>query len=100
MKEVTRIGIDLAKNIFHLVGMDGSGQVVWRKALARRKLREFLAQQKAAEVGMEACATAHYWGREVQRLGARGEIIHPRFVTPHPHSDTNHIKGAQTGARA
>ncbi len=78
MKEATRIGIDLAKNIFHLVGMDASGRVVWRKALGRRKLLEFLAQQKAAEVGMEACATAHYWGREIQKTRAAGEIDSPQ----------------------
>ncbi len=100
MKEVTRIGIDLAKNIFHLVGMDGSGQVVWRKALARRKLREFLAQQKAAEVGMEACATAHYWGREIQRLGHRVKLIHPRFVTPYRKSDKNDFNDAEAVAEA
>ena len=69
MKEATRIGIDLAKNIFHLVGMDASGRVVWRKALARRKLLEFLAQQRVAEVGMEACATAHYWGGRYKNSG-------------------------------
>ncbi len=62
MKEATTVSIDLAKNIFHLVGMDASGRVVWRKALERRKLLEFLAQQKAAEVGMEACATALHIG--------------------------------------
>ncbi len=65
--------------------MDASGRVVWRKALGRhRKLLEFLAQQKAAEVGMEACATAHYWGRGDTKTGAPGaKLIHPRFVTPY-----------------
>ena len=100
MKEATRIGIDLAKNIFHLVGMDGSGRVVWRKALARRKLLEFLAQQKVAEVGMEACATAHYWGREIQRLGHRVKLIHPRFVTPYRKSDKNDFNDAEAVAEA
>jgi len=100
MKEATRIGIDLAKNIFHLVGMDASGRVVWRKALGRRKLLEFLAQQKAAEVGMEACATAHYWGREIQRLGHRVKLIHPRFVTPYRKSDKNDFNDAEAVAEA
>ena len=100
MKEATRIGIDLAKSIFHLVGMDGSGRVVWRKALARRKLLEFLAQQKVAEVGMEACATAHYWGREIQRLGHRVKLIHPRFVTPYRKNDKNDFNDAEAVAEA
>jgi len=100
MKEATRIGIDLAKNIFHLVGMDAGGRVVWRKALARRKLLEFLAQQRVAEVGMEACATAHYWGREIQKLGHRVKLIHPRFVTPYRKSDKNDFNDAEAVAEA
>jgi transposase len=100
MKEATRIGIDLAKNIFHLVGMDACGGVVWRKALARRKLLEFLAQQKALEVGMEACATAHYWGREIQKLGHRVRLIHPRFVTPYRKNDKNDFNDAEAVAEA
>jgi transposase len=95
MEQTTRIGIDLAKNIFHLVGMDASGRVMWRKALARRKLLEFLAQQKAAEVGMEACATAHHWGREIQKLGHRVKLIHPRFVTAYRKSDKNDFNDAE-----
>ena len=76
MKEATRIGIDLAKNIFHLVGMDACGGVVWRKALARRKLLEFLAQQKALEVGMEACHGA-LLGAGDTKTRAPGEIDSP-----------------------
>jgi transposase len=57
MTERTRIGIDLAKNFFHLVAMDGRGKLLWRKALTRRVL-EFLAPLQPAQVGMEACATA------------------------------------------
>ena len=72
--EATTIGIDLAKSIFHLVGMSQTGKVVWRKALTRARLLEFLVQHQRAVVGMEACATAHYWAREIQKLGARSEI--------------------------
>lgn len=100
MKKLTRIGIDLAKNMFHLVAMDKRGKVIWRKALARRQLLEFMAQQEAAEVGMEACASAHYWGRELERLGHRVKLIHPRFVTPYRKSDKNDFNDAEAIAEA
>jgi len=53
----TRIGIDLAKNFFHLVATDNRGKMLWRKALTRRRVLEFLAQVTPAQIGMEACAT-------------------------------------------
>jgi len=78
--EATRIGIDLAKSFFHLVAMDSRGKVLWRKALTRRRVLEFLAQLKPSMIGMEACATAHYWAREIQQLGHAAKLMHPGFV--------------------
>lgn len=95
MKKLTRIGIDLAKNVFHLVAMDGRGKVLWRKALARRNFLEFMVQQEAATVGIEACATANHWGRELEKLGHRVKLIHPRFVTPYRKNDKNDFNDAE-----
>lgn len=77
---VTTIGIDLAKTLFSLHGVDGAGKVVFRKTLSRAKLLPFLAQQPPCLIGMEACSGAHYWGRELKKLGHRIGIMAPKFV--------------------
>jgi transposase len=98
--DATRIGIDLAKNVFHLVAMDCRGTVVWRKALTRSKLLAFMALLKPAEVGMEACATAHHWGREIRKLGHEVKLINPAFVTPYRKSGKNDFNDAEAVCEA
>jgi transposase len=93
--EATRIGVDLAKNFFHLVAMDARGKVVWRKALTRRRLLEFLTQLPPCRIGMEACATAHYWGREMQKLGHEVKLIHPSFAAAYRKSGKNDFNDAE-----
>lgn len=93
--ERTRIGIDIAKDVFHLVAMDSRGKVLWRKVLRRRRVLESLAQLKPAEVGMEACATAHHWAREIQKLGHEVKLIHPKFVSPYRKSSKNDFNDAE-----
>ncbi len=93
--QVTRIGIDVAKSIFHLVAMDDRGKVLWRKALSRRRLLESLAQLKPALIGMEACATAHHWAREFQQLGHQVKLIHPAFVAAYRKSGKNDFNDAE-----
>lgn len=80
---VTMIGVDLAKNSFSLHGVDSHGKMVFRKPLSRTKLLPFLAQQPPCLIGMEACSGAHYWGRELRKLGHRVGIMAPRFVAPY-----------------
>ena len=63
MKEFTTLGIDLAKSIFHLVGMNQQGKIVLRKTLKRKDLVPFIAQSPPCLIGMEACSGAHHWGR-------------------------------------
>jgi transposase len=98
--EATTIGIDLAKSIFHLVGMSQTGKVVWRKALTRARLLEFLVQHQRAVVGMEACATAHYWAREIQKLGHEVRLMNPSFVTPYRKSGKNDFNDAEAVCEA
>lgn len=98
--EATRIGIDLAKDIFHLVAMDRRGKVVWRRALTRPHLLEFLARLKPAVVGMEACATAHYWAREIQQLGHQVKLINPAFAAPYRKSGKNDFNDAEAVCEA
>ena len=67
--EITTIGLDLAKSVFQLHAVGAQGTVVWRKKVWRGALLETLAQVPPCLVGMEACATAHHWAREISALG-------------------------------
>ena len=69
MGNVTTVGIDLAKNVFSLHGVDASGAVVLRNTVSRARLMETVAQLPACLIGMEACSGAHEWARRFQALG-------------------------------
>ena len=71
--KVTTIGIDLAKNIFHLHGVDRKGCVVIKKALSRGKFPVFMSQLPLCVVGLEACGGSHYWARELKKQGANNK---------------------------
>jgi transposase len=77
MNEVGIIGIDMAKGVFQLHGAAADGSVVFRKKLTRAQLLPFLARQPASVVAMEACGTAHHWGREAAKLGHEVRLIGP-----------------------
>lgn len=77
MNEVSTIGLDLAKHVFQAHGADAGGDVVFRKQLRRDKVLGFFAQQPACLVAMEACASAHYWARELGKLGHTVRLIPP-----------------------
>jgi transposase len=90
--KVTRIGIDLAKQIFQVHGVDHHGKVVIRKQLTRGKIRAFIAQLSPCLIGMEACASAHYWAREFSQFGHTVRLMAPQFVRPYrknPKNDGN-----------
>ena len=82
MSEVTIIGIDLAKRIFHLHGANGDGSIVFRKKLTRNQLLGFMSQAPRCVIAMEACATAHGWGRDFEKLGHEVRLIPPIYVKP------------------
>ena len=82
MSEVTIIGIDLAKRVFQLHGASEDGSVVFRKKLSRGQVLAFISQQPRCVVAMEACATAHGWGREFEKLGHDVRLIPPVYVKP------------------
>ena len=82
MDEVSIIGIDLAKRSFQLHGARADGSVAFRKKLSRGKVLAFLAAQPRCVVAMEACASAHYWGREIVKLGHEVRLIPPIYVKP------------------
>ena len=67
--QVITIGIDLAKNVFHVHGVDANDKVVFNKPLRRSQVLPFFAKLAPCLIGMEACASAHYWARELKKLG-------------------------------
>lgn len=78
--QVSTIGIDLAKNVFQVHGVDAAGKVVITRQLRRKQVLEFFARLAPCLVGMEACGTAHYWAREVRKLGHDVKLIPPSYV--------------------
>ena len=82
MEEVSIIGIDLAKRSFQVHGARADGSVAYRRKLSRGKLLGFLAAQPPCTVAMEACASAHYWGRETMALGHEVRLVPPIYVKP------------------
>ena len=80
MSEVTTIGLDLAKHVFQVHGVDASGAVVLRKQLRRGQVVAFFAALPRCLVGLEACATAHYWARELQAVGHEVRLMPAQYV--------------------
>ncbi len=95
MSEVTIIGIDLAKRVFQLHGARQDGSIVFRKKLSRAQLLAFIAQHPRCLVAMEACATAHGWGREFEKLGHDVRLIPPIYVKPFVKRQKNDMADAE-----
>lgn len=95
MKIITTLGIDLAKNVFQLHGVDQHGQVVLRKKMRRANLLPFLANIPTCLIGIEACCGAHYWGREFEALGHTVRQINPAFVKPFRKAGKNDMLDAE-----
>jgi transposase len=87
--KVERIGIDLAKEVFQLHGVDDKGKIRIRKTLRRNDMHRFFANLDPCLVGLEACGSAHYWARELRALGHDVRLIAPQFVAPYRKNDKN-----------
>jgi len=82
MGEISIVGVDLAKQVLQVHGAAADGQVLFRKKLSRAQFAKFMASLPPCVVAMEACATAHYWGRELSRLGHEVRLIPPIYTNP------------------
>ncbi len=95
MTEVITIGVDLAKKVFQVHGVDGEGGVVFRRRLRRGQMLPFFKKQPLCLVGMEACATSHHWARETEALGHQVRLMPPRYVKPYVKRNKNDMADAE-----
>src|SRR5215210_3595636 len=95
VNQVSTVGLDLAKPIFQLHGADRAGAVVFRKKLRRGQLLAFLATLPPCTVAMEACGSAHYWGRKIAKLGHTVKLIAPAYVKPFVKRQKNDMADAE-----
>jgi len=89
MNKISVVGLDLAKDAFQVHGVDSDGEVVVCKSLKRLQLRQFFGKLEPCLIGMEACGGAHYWSRELTRLGHTVRMMAPAFVKPYLKSNKN-----------
>src|SRR2546430_16394658 len=86
MDKITTVGLDLAKQVIQVHGIDASGHVVVRKVLRRERLLDWFAQCPPCVIGMEACSGAHHWARELAKLGHTPRIMAAEIAPPVPKS--------------
>jgi len=99
MEDVSIVGLDLAKRVFQVHGATSDGRVVCRKKLSRGQLRAFFAQWPPCVVAMEACATAHFWAREISVLGHEVRLVPPAYVKPFVKRQKNDAADAEATSR-
>lgn len=93
--EIATIGVDVAKNVFQICGMDASGNVVLRRRMRRAGVAEFFARQSRCVVGMEACASSHHWARLIQSLGHDVRLVPPQYVKAYVKRNKNDAADAE-----
>ena len=95
----TTIGLDIAKSVFQVHGIDERGQTTLQKRLRRPQLVTFFANLPPCLVGIEACASAHHWARELSQLGHEVKLMSPQFVKPYVKTNKNDARDAEGSAR-
>lgn len=95
MSEIITVGLDLAKNVLQAHGADRAGQRVLRNKLRRAQVLEFFGQLPSCVVAMEACGGAHYWDREISKLGHEVRLIPPTYVKPFVKRQKNYAADAE-----
>jgi transposase len=93
--DVTTVGLDVAKQVFQVHGVDAQGKVVIRKQLRRKEVEEYFTKLPACKIGMEACSSSHYWARRLQGLGHTVKLMAPQFVRPYVKTNKNDARDAE-----
>ena len=92
---ITTLGIDVAKNVFHLHGVDARGRAVLSRRVKRQQLLDTVANLPAYVIGMEACGSAQHWGRAFEQLGHTVKLMSPKYVTPYVKTNKNDARDAE-----
>ena len=95
MQAVTTIGLDIAKSVFQVHGVDAAGQVLVRRQLKRRYVLAFFEKLPPCLIGIEACASSHHWSRELQALGHKVRLMPPAYVRPYVKRQKNDAADAE-----
>lgn len=95
MNKVKTIGVDLAKNVFHLCIQNSDGRIVKKIKLGRTQFKQFLGTTEVSRVVYESCATSHYWARVSRRHGHKTKLIHPAYVKPYLKTNKNDFNDAE-----
>ena len=95
MQTITTIGLDIAKSVFQVHGIDAGGQAVIRRQLKRRHVLTFFEKLPPCLVGIEACASSHHWSRELQALGHTVRLMPPAYVKPYVKRQKNDMADAE-----
>ena len=99
MQTITTIGLDIAKSVFQVHGVDAAGEVVIRRQLKRRSVLAFFQKLPPCLVGIEACASSHHWSRELQTLGHIVRLMPPAYVKPYVKRQKNDAADARLFAK-
>ena len=95
MQSISTIGLDIAKSVFQVHGVDAAGQVVVRRQLRRGRVLAFFQKLPPCLVGIEACASSHHWSRELQALGHTVRLMPPAYVKPYVKRQKNDATDAE-----
>ena len=92
---ITTLGIDVAKNVFQLHGVDARGRAVVSRRVTRSQLMDTVASLPPCVIGMEACGSAQHWGRTCEPLGHTVKLMHPKYVKPYVKTNKNEGRDAE-----
>src|SRR5580698_4233091 len=95
MQTITTVGVDIAKSVFQVHGVDADGNIVIRRQVKRRYVLAFFQKLPPCLVGIEACASSHYWSRELQALGHTVRLMPPAYVKPYVKRHKNDATDAE-----
>ena len=95
MEKISTIGLDIAKNVFQVHAIDETGKIVVQRRLKRRQVLSFFEKHPPCLIGLEACATSHYWAREIEKLGHEVRLMPPRYVKPYVKRNKNDMADAE-----
>jgi len=93
--DITTIGVDLAKSVFQLHGIDSSGKVLIKKQIKRAQMAEYFVNLKPCLIGMEACGSAHHWARKLESFGHTVKLMPPQYVKPYVKTNKNDAADAE-----